>query len=182
MNRHFRITGFHASQAIREAIKEGWADYIPVHLYNIPRLCTEGPLPIDVAAVQLSRPDKEGYCSFGITVNFAKQIAESAKIIIAEINDQMPRTCGDTLIHVSRLKYMVENAYPSVELKKTQIDKVSERIASFAADLIPDGATLQVGIGGIPDPILFFLKDKKDLLGILEVISDMCGPSDERSK
>jgi len=163
MNKHFRITSFHASEAIGKALKEGWADYIPVHLYDIPRLCTEGPLPIDVAVVQLSPPDDEGYCSFGITVNFTKPIAESAKILIAEINDQMPRTRGDTLIHITKVKFAVEHSHPLIELKKTEIDKVSEEIASHAVDLIPDGATLQVGIGAIPNAILHFLKDRKDL-------------------
>jgi 4-hydroxybutyrate CoA-transferase len=163
MNKHFRIASFHASGAIGEALKEGWADYIPVHLYDIPRLCSEGPLPIDVAVVQLSPPDEEGYCSFGITVNFAKPVAESARILIAEINDQMPRTRGDTLIHISRVKYAAEHSHPLIELKKAPIDKVAEEIASLAADLIPDGATLQVGIGAIPDAILRFLRDKKDL-------------------
>jgi acyl-CoA hydrolase len=163
MDRHFRITSFHASESIGEALKEGWADYIPVHLCDIPRLCSEGPLPIDVALIQLSPPNEDGFCSFGITVNFAKPIAEGARIVIAEINDQMPRTFGETLIHVSRLAALVENSHPLIELKKTGIDAVSEKVASYVMDLIPDGATLQVGIGDIPDAILDFLKDKKDL-------------------
>jgi 4-hydroxybutyrate CoA-transferase len=163
MDRHFRITSFHASEAIGDALKEGWADYLPVHLYDIPRLCSEGPLPIDVALVQLSPPDEGGYCSFGITVNFAKPIAESAGTLIAEINDRMPTTRGETQIHVSKLKYAVEASRPLIELKKARIDPVSEQIASYAAELIPDGAALQVGIGAIPDAILSSLKDKKDL-------------------
>jgi 4-hydroxybutyrate CoA-transferase len=163
MEKHFKITSFHASGAISDALKEGWADYIPVHLYDIPGLCIEGPLPIDVALIQLSPPDEDGYSSFGITVNFVKPIVEHAKVVIAEINDQMPKTSGDSLIHVSRLDCVVENSHPLIELKNPQIDTVSEKIAAYLVDLIPDGATLQLGIGGIPNAVLHFLRDKKDL-------------------
>lgn len=163
MDKHFSIRSFHASAAIGGALKEGWADYIPVHLYDIPRLCMEGPLPIDAALVQLSPPDENGLCSFGITVNFVKPIAEGAKAIIAEINDQMPRTFGDTLVHVSRLHAVVENSHPLIELTKREVDRVSAKIASYVVDLIPDGATLQVGIGEIPDAVLQFLECKKNL-------------------
>jgi 4-hydroxybutyrate CoA-transferase len=163
MENHFSIKSLHASQAIAGALEQGWAEYIPVHLSDIPRLCTEGPLPVDVALIQLSPPDENGFCSFGITVNFIKPIAENAKIILAEINDQMPKTSGDTLIHISQLHAAVEHSHPLIELRQKARDPISEKIASYVADLIPNGATLQVGIGEIPDAVLHFLEGKKEL-------------------
>ena len=159
----FKIFSFHLSRPLLAGFKEGRVDYIPASLFEIPRVCIEGPLPIDVAFVQLSPPDEKGYCSFGITVNYTKPIAESAKVIVAEINDRMPRTLGNTFLHVSRLDYIVEASRPLVELESPQVDEISSRIAHHISELIPDGATLHLGIGVIPSAILRCLIDKKDL-------------------
>jgi 4-hydroxybutyrate CoA-transferase len=163
MEKVFKIFSFHLSRPLFSAFKEGRADYIPVSLFETPRVCIGGPLPIDVAFVQLSPPDEKGYCSFGITVNYTKPIVESAKVIVAEINDQMPRTLGNTFIHVSRLNYIVEASHPLVELRYPEINETSLKIGQYVSELIPDGATLQQGIGEIPEAILQCLSNKKDL-------------------
>ena len=163
MEKAFKIFSFQLSEPLLTAFKEERVDYIPASLLEIPRVCIGGPLPIDVAFIQLSSPDERGYCSFGITVNFTKPIAESARVIVAEINDQMPRTLGNTLIHVSRLNYIVEASHPLVELEPSEMNEISIKIGQYVSELIPDGATLQQGIGKIPDAVLRCLTDKKDL-------------------
>ncbi|MBW2147191.1 MAG: acetyl-CoA hydrolase/transferase family protein [Deltaproteobacteria bacterium] len=164
MEAHFRITAFHVGPAVMPALRAGFCDYIPVHLSEIPRLCEpSGPLPIDVALVQLSPPDDEGYCSFGIAVNFTKPIVENARCIVAEINDCMPYVFGDTTIHVSRLAAAVEVSRPLVELPPANINDEAKAIAEQIAPLIPHGATLQIGIGSVPDAVLALLRDHHDL-------------------
>jgi 4-hydroxybutyrate CoA-transferase len=150
--------------AVIPAVKAGFCDYIPVHLSEIPRLCERGgPLPIDTAIVQLSPPDDKGYCSYGITVNFTKPIVEKASKVIAEINDQMPYVYGDTLIHVSKLSAAVQVSRPLVELSPVRLDDKALAIAEQVANLIPDGATVQIGIGSIPSAVLSLLKNHKNL-------------------
>lgn len=163
MGKAFKIFSFHLSKPLFKAFREGRADYVPVSLFETPMVCIGGPLPIDVAFVQLSPPDENGYCSFGITVNYTKPIVESAKIIIAEINEQMPRTLGNTFIHVSHLNYIVEASHPLVELKSAEVDLISLKIGEYVAELIPNGATLQQGIGEVPEAVLQCLINKKDL-------------------
>lgn len=163
MEGHFRLHTFRGERVVREAIRDGRADFVPCHLSEIPRLFTDGILPIDVALVQVSPPDSFGYCSFGISVDFTKPGAEEAGIIIAEVNDQMPRTLGDTFIHVSELDYIVETSRPLLILPPPNIGEVEQAIARYVAEMIPDGSTLQLGVGAIPDAILRFLTGKKDL-------------------
>jgi acetyl-CoA hydrolase len=131
-------------------------------------------LPVDVALIHVSPPDEHGFCSLGVEVGLTKSPAESAKIIIAEVNDQMPRTLGDSFIHVSRLHHIVPVNYPVSELTMggEGEDEVSRKIAEFIAELIPDGATMQMGIGAIPDAVLGFLGNKKDLGIHSEMFSD----------
>jgi len=131
-------------------------------------------LPVDVALIHVSPPDEHGFCSLGVEVGLTKSPAESAKIIIAEVNEQMPRTLGDSFIHVSRLHHIVAVNYPVAELPMggEGEDEVSRKIAGFIAELIPDGATMQMGIGAIPDAVLNFLGDKKDLGIHSEMFSD----------
>jgi len=131
-------------------------------------------LPLDVALVHVSPPDEHGFCSLGVEVGLTKTPAESAKIIIAEVNEQMPRTLGDAFIHVSRLNYIVPVNYPILELAMgDEGDKeVVESIAGHIAELIPDGATMQMGIGAIPDAVLKYLYHKKDLGIHTELFSD----------
>lgn len=147
----------------REAVNHGSGDYVPVFFHEIPGLFTRGYLPVDVALVQLSPPDRHGFCSFGISVDYTKPCAEVAKTVIALVNPNMPRTHGDSFIHVSQLDYIVESEAPIIELQPPKIGPVEEAIGRHIASLIDDGACLQLGIGGIPDAVLAFLHEKNDL-------------------
>ncbi len=171
---HLRVNTMFISQNIRKAVQEGRADFTPVLLSEFPLLFKNGHLPVDVALVHLSPPDEHGFCSFGVEVGLSKSPAESAKIIIAEVNNQMPRTLGDSFIHVSRLDYIVPVDYelPEILMGGDSPSEVIEKIASYIADLIPDGATMQMGIGAIPDAVLKYLFDKKDLGVHTELFSD----------
>lgn len=174
MEGHLRVNTMFISANIRKAVQTGRADFTPVLLSEFPLLFKNGVLPIDVALIHVSPPDEHGFCSFGVEVGLTKSPAESAKVIIAEVNQQMPRTLGDSFIHVSRLHHMVPVDYPLPELMMSEEgpDAVVETIASFIADLIPDGATMQMGIGAIPDAVLKYLFDKKDLGVHSELFSD----------
>ncbi|MCC6259641.1 MAG: acetyl-CoA hydrolase/transferase family protein [Anaerolineales bacterium] len=162
---HLRVNSMFISANIRKAVQAGHADFTPVLLSEFPLLFKNGALPLDVAVVHVSTPDEHGFCSFGVEVGLTKSAAESAKIIIAEVNEQMPRTLGDAFIHISRLTHIVPVNYPIPEHKMTADgdSQVIEKIAGYVASLIPDGATMQLGIGSIPDAVLKFLHQKKDL-------------------
>jgi acetyl-CoA hydrolase len=131
-------------------------------------------LPVDVAVIHVSVPDEHGFCSLGVEVGLTKSPAESARVIIAEVNEQMPRTLGDSFIHVSRLTHIVPVNYPIPEMLMSEEGDVDvvEKIAGFIAELIPDGATMQMGIGAIPDAVLKYLRTKKDLGVHSELFSD----------
>ncbi len=162
------------SANVRAAVHEGRADFTPVLLSEFPLLFKNKHLPVDVALIHCSPPDEHGFCSLGVEVGLTKSPAESAKIIIAEVNQQMPRTLGDSFIHVSRIHYIVPVDYELPELLMSEggVDEVIDRIACYIAELIPDGATMQMGIGAIPDAVLKYLKDKKDLGVHTELFSD----------
>ena len=174
MEGHLRINSIFISANIRKAVHEGRADFTPVLLSEFPLLFKRGLLPLDVAMIHVSPPDEHGFCSLGVEVGLSKTAAESAKIIIAEVNEQMPRTLGDSFIHVSRLNYIVPVNYPIAELPmgEGESSEVVEKIAGYIAELIPDAATMQLGIGAIPDAVLKFLFDKKDLGIHTELFSD----------
>ena len=174
MEGHLRVNTLFISANVRKAVQEGRADFTPVLLSEFPLLFKNNILPVDVALIHVSPPDEHGFCSLGVEVGLTKSPAESAKIIIAEVNDQMPRTLGDSFIHVSRLTFMVPVSYPIPEMPMSseEADKDTEMIAGNVAELIPDGATMQMGIGAIPDAVLKFLFNKKDLGVHSELISD----------
>ncbi len=174
MEGHLRVNTLFISANVRKAVQEGRADFTPVLLSEFPLLFKTGVLPIDVALVHVSPPDEHGFCSLGVEVGLTKSPAESAKLIIAEVNEQMPRTLGDSFIHVSRLNCIVPVNYPVAELPQggEGEDPISEKIAGHIAELIPDGATMQMGIGAIPDAVLNFLGDKRDLGIHSEMFSD----------
>ncbi|QEK12510.1 acetyl-CoA hydrolase/transferase family protein [Crassaminicella thermophila] len=169
---HFRHNALFVGGSTRKAVNEARADYTPCFFTEVPRLFKEGYLPVDVALIQLSRPDEHGYCSFGLSCDYTKPAAECAKIVIAEVNDQMPRTMGDSFIHISEIDHIVETSYPIIELQPPKIGDVEKAIGQNCAKLIEDGSTLQLGIGAIPDAVLLFLKDKKDLGIHSEMFSD----------
>lgn len=174
MSGHLRVNTIFISDNVRRAVHDGRADFTPVLLSEFTLLFKNGHLPLDVALVHLSPPDEHGFCSFGIENGLTKSPAESAKLIIAEINERMPRTLGDSFIHVSRLHYVVPVSYPLAEVRMSEggVSDIIEKIAEYIADLIPDGATMQMGIGAIPDTVLKYLYHKKDLGVHTELFSD----------
>ncbi|OGL40750.1 MAG: 4-hydroxybutyrate CoA-transferase [Candidatus Schekmanbacteria bacterium GWA2_38_9] len=168
----FRHNAFFVGTNTRDAVNDGRADFTPIFLSEIPKLFKNGTLSVDVALIQVSPPDEHGFCSFGISVDIIKPAAENAKIVIAEVNDQMPRVFGDSFIHVRKLTAVVESSEPILTLLKGESSEVHRKIGSHIADLIEDGSTLQMGIGGIPDAVLSFLGNKKDLGIHTEMFSD----------
>ena len=174
MEGHIRVNSIFISANIRSAIHDGRADFTPVLLAEYPLLFKRGILPLDVALIHVSLPDEHGFCSLGVEVGLTKTPAESAKIIIAEVNEQMPRTLGDSFIHVSRLNHIIPVNYPIAELMMAEegSSEEVEKIAGYIADLIPDRATIQMGIGSIPDAVLKYLFNKKDLGVHTELFSD----------
>jgi 4-hydroxybutyrate CoA-transferase len=174
MEGHLRVNTMFISPNVRSAVNDGRADFTPVLLSEFPLLFRKKILPIDVALIHVSPPDEHGFCSLGVEVGLTKSAAESAKIVIAEVNQQMPRTLGDSFIHVSKLDCIVAVDYPLPELAKggDGLSDVVESIAGHIAELIPDGATMQLGIGAIPDAVLKYLLEKKDLGIHTELFSD----------
>jgi acetyl-CoA hydrolase len=174
MEGHLRVNTMFISSNNRKAVNEGRADFTPVLLSEFPLLFKKGYLPIDVALIHISPPDEHGFCSLGIEVGLTKSVAESARVVIAEVNQKMPRTLGDSFIHVSRLNYVVPVDYelPELAMGEEGPSDVIEAIAGHIAELIPDGATMQLGIGAIPDAVLKFLFQKKDLGIHTELFSD----------
>jgi acyl-CoA hydrolase len=169
----FNINSLFVSASIRADVNEGRADYVPVFLSEIPNLFTQGILPIDVAIVQVSPPDKHGYCSLGVSVDVARSAVNTARYVIAQVNSNVPRTHGDSLIHSSRFSAMVECNEPLYEARFG--DKVGPdemRIGEYVASLIEDRSTLQMGIGSIPDAVLRLLTNHKDLGVHTEMCSD----------
>lgn len=174
MEGHLRVNTMFISGNIREAVHSGRADFTPVLLSEFPLLFKNGHLPVDVAIIHVSLPDDHGFCSLGVEVGLTKTASESAKIIIAEVNPQMPRTLGDAFIHVGRLNYIHHVNYPISEMAMGSDDPSAEvkKMASHIAELIPNGATMQMGIGAVPDAVLKHLYDKKDLGVHTELFSD----------
>jgi acetyl-CoA hydrolase len=174
MHGHLCVNTMFISANVRKAVQDGRADFTPVLLSEFPLLFKNKVLPLNAALIHVSPPDEHGFCSLGVEVGLTKTPAESANVIIAEVNEQMPRTLGDSFIHVSRLNYVVPVNYPIPEMAMAEEgDKDTvEKIASFIADLIPDGATMQMGIGAIPDAVLNYLFNKKDLGIHSELFSD----------
>ena len=173
MEGHIRVNSLFISHNVRKAVNEGRADFTPILLSQIPRALRDPSLlKPKVAMIHCSPPDEHGYCTFGVEVGLTKPAAESAQIVIAEVNDQMPRALGDSFIHVSRLTHIVPVSYPIVEVPMGSPGELQKQIAANIADLIPDGATMQMGIGEIPDAVLLYLKDKKDLGVHTELFSD----------
>ena len=169
---HFRHNAMFIGGNVRDAINDGRADYTPIYLAEIEELFESGAMPIDVALLELSPPDSHGFCSFGVGVDTSLTAARCARYVVAQINNQMPRTYGDSFIHVSKLDAIVESSRPLCELKKPKSTDVHIAIAKQVAGLIEDGAVLQTGIGGIPDSVLPFLMDRKDLGVHSELVSD----------
>lgn len=167
----FRHNALFVGAGVRKAIAEGRADYTPCFFSEIPLLFRDRILPADAALIQFSEPDEEGYCSFGLSADYAYDAALQAPVVIGQINSHYPRT-GGVKIHLDDITYLVLKDEPIIELNPPKIGEVEEKIGSNVASLIEDGATLQLGIGAIPDAVLLFLKHKKDLGIHSEMFSD----------
>lgn len=138
----FRLNAFFVGINTRDAIAEGRADYTPVFLSELPRLIAEGMVPIDVALIQVTPPDEHGFCSLGVSVEITKTAAEKAKLVIAQVNCQMPRVLGDSFIHISDIDVVVEHDEPILECPRPEQDIISERIARYVSELVEDESTL----------------------------------------
>ena len=169
---HFRHNAVFIGGNVREAVNEGRADYTPVYLSEIEELFESGAMPLDVALIEVSPPDSHGFCSFGIGVDTTLRAARLARYVVAQVNDQMPRTYGDSFIHVNKIDAIVESSRPLCAMKKIEVTEMQVAIARNVAGLIEDGAVLQTGIGGIPDAVLPLLMDRKDLGVHSELVSD----------
>ena len=173
MEGHFRHRAMFTGGNVRDAVNEGRADFVPIHLHEVPGLITIGLLRVDVAMIHISPPDEHGFCSYGAGVDATKTAVENAGAVIALVNQRMPRTLGDSFVHVSKLTHVVEADEPLLELPMAPtISDTAKTIGENVASLIPDGATLQMGIGEIPDAVLIFLADKKHLGVHTEMFSD----------
>jgi 4-hydroxybutyrate CoA-transferase len=159
---YFHIITFHVSSELIEGVKSGVVDFLPARLIEIASLFTTS-LPIDVALVHVSPPDEKGYCSLGIAAGYNREAALNAKIAIAEVNEQMPFTFGDNAIHVSQLDYLVESSRPLLPWRNPKIGPDEETVARNVSQLIPDGATLCLGIGAIPESLAKALTNKRHL-------------------
>jgi 4-hydroxybutyrate CoA-transferase len=178
MKGHFRHNAFFIGKNVRRAVNEGRADFTPIYLSEIPSLFYSKQYSIDVALIQVSPPDEHGYCSFGVGVECTKAATEVARVVIAQVNPKMPRTLGDSFIHINSIDYCVEVDVPLKELPQLEGDETPEELEMYSqigrhvAGLVDDGATLQLGIGRIPDAVVKYLGDRKHLGVHSEMVSD----------
>ncbi|WP_162416123.1 acetyl-CoA hydrolase/transferase family protein [Cyclobacterium roseum] len=169
----FYINSLFVSENVRKAVNSERGGYVPIFLSEIGRLFRKNILPIDIAMIQVSPPDRHGYCSLGTSVDVARPAVETATFIIAQINQQMPRTMGDGQVHVSKFDRVIEVDEPLPQVDySAKLDEADYKIGKFVAEMVDDGATLQLGIGGIPDAVLQSLHNHKDLGIHTEMFSD----------
>lgn len=159
----FRLRTFMASMQVADAIERGEADYIPASLSRIPGLMRSGRLPVDVALVQVAPADEQGRFSLGVSVAYAKAAVEAAAVVVAEVNEQMPRTLGDSFIDAEAIDFLVASDRPVLEVRRAAPDGALARIGEHVARLVPDRATMQVGVGGIADAVWAALRQHRDL-------------------
>lgn len=178
MEKHFKHKAFFIGGNTRNAVNQGRSEFIPIFLSEVPLLFKNNIIKTDIALLQVSQPDEHGFCSYGVDVGTIKAAAERSKVIIAQVNSNMPRTLGDSFIHINKIHYIVEydeelQELPQIDPDTTpQMQNVYDRIGKFIADMIEDGSTLQMGIGAIPDSVMKYLTDKKDLGIHTEMFSD----------
>ena len=172
LNDRFRVNSFFIAENVRGIIQEGLGDYTPIFLSEIPGLFSSGRLPLDVALIQITPPDERGRCSFGISVDIVKTAAENARLVIAQVNPRMPRTLGDSMIHVRDVDVLVPCDTPLIEVHPPEPDDDTRRIGEYVAALVEDRSTVEFGIGTIPQAVVEFLKNKKDLGIHTEMFTD----------
>jgi 4-hydroxybutyrate CoA-transferase len=172
LSKSFRVNALFAGANVRDAVNEGRADYMPVFLSEIPQLFRAGVLPLDVALIQVSPPDRHGCCSLGVSVDVTRAAVQVARTVIAQVNPNMPRTHGDGIIHEEDVDYFVEAADPLPELAPRPLTEQVRAIGRHCAELVDDGACVQVGIGGIPQATLASLGDHQRIGIHTEMVSD----------
>jgi acyl-CoA hydrolase/GNAT superfamily N-acetyltransferase len=160
---NFRHNAFFIGPNVRGAVNEAVADYSPIHLSEVPALFRQKKIHLDVALIQVTPPDVHGFCSFGVSVDVVKAAVESANYVIAEVNPNMPRTLGDSFVHLNQIDAIVESRLPILEHPVSTLSPQSQKIGEFIASLVSDGSTLQTGIGEIPSAVVAALMDRKDL-------------------
>lgn len=168
----FPVNSFFISQNVRQIIQEGLGDYTPIFLSDIPKLFKSGRLPLDVALIHTTPPDEHGLCSLGVSVDIVKSAAENARMVVAQVNPRMPRTLGNSMIHVYDIDYLVPVDVPIIENEPPEIRPGTDEIGEYLAGLIEDGSTIQLGIGRVPQAVAPFLKGKKDLGVHSEMLTD----------
>ncbi|HEY9683076.1 MAG TPA: acetyl-CoA hydrolase/transferase C-terminal domain-containing protein [Oculatellaceae cyanobacterium] len=168
----FRVNALFIGGNVRDAVNDDRADYTPIFLSEIPNAIDKGIIPVDVCLLHLSMPDEHGFCSYGVSVDVSVAAQRRARIVIAQVNAQMPRTFGQATIHVTEIDGIVEADIPLPELKRGELGPIERQIGAYVASLVEDGATLQLGIGKIPDAVLSSLTDRKDLGVHTEMFSD----------
>ena len=169
---HFRHLALFIGPNARKAVNEGRADYVPIFLSDVPRLFLSGEVPLDVVFVNATPPDAHGFCSLGTSVEAMHAAIRSAKTVVVQLNRSMPRTLGESFIHVDDIDLAVEVDVPPYELRQPTIGDVEQRIGAHVAELVPDGATLQLGIGAMPAATAMALTDKHDLGIHTEMFTD----------
>jgi len=178
MEKHFKHKAFFTGANARKAVQEGRAEFIPIFLSEVPLLFKRNIIPVDIALLNVSPPDEHGFCSYGVDVGTIKTAAEKAKIVIAQINSEMPRSLGDSFIHINKIHHIVEHTEAISELPQVdpntseEMLKVYDAIGKNTAELIEDGSTLQMGIGAIPDSVMKYLRDRRNLGVHTEMFSD----------
>lgn len=172
LSENFRINSFFIAENVRDIIQKGLGDYTPIFLSDIPELFHSGRLPLDVALIQVTPPDERGRCSLGISVDIVKSAAENASLVIGQVNPQMPRTLGDSILDVNEIDILVPGDEPIFEVKPVEPTDVTRQIGVYIAALIEDGCTVELGIGRIPQSVVEHLKGKKDLGIHTEMFTD----------
>jgi acetyl-CoA hydrolase len=178
MENHFKHKAFFTGANTRKAVQEGRAEFIPIFLSEVPLLFKRNIIPVDIALLNVSPPDEHGFCSFGVDVGTIKTAAEKAKIVIAQINSEMPRSLGDSFIHINKIHHIVEHTEAISELPQVdpntseEMLQIYDAIGKNTAELIEDGSTLQMGIGAIPDSVMKYLHDRRNLGIHTEMFSD----------
>ena len=172
MAAHFRHKAFFIGANARRAVNEGRADYVPIFLSDVPALFSSGKLPLDAVLLNVTRPDEHGFCSLGPSVDASLAASRTARVVIAQLNAALPRTLGDTFVHVSQIQFGVEVDVPPYEHLEAPLGDVERRIGENVAELVADGATLQLGIGAIPAATALALRDKRDLGIHTEMFTD----------
>lgn len=167
-----RLKSFFVATGSREAVAEGRADYTPINLGDVPELFRGGAIPIDVALIQVSPPDEHGYFSYGISVDIVKSATESSKFVIAQVNANMPKTLGDSFIHIRDIDAVVEHDEPLLEVPLPIMNPIAHAVGKHVARLIEDGSTIRVGVGSLSTAVLYALQEKRDLGVHADMLTD----------